>query len=95
MSLLTIRLGYGKTGTVELDVFTRLLNNQLYDNEEIRVDRPVDLTADFEYVAVATAGSSPDDPVWSCIRRSWINKHVVRIQYQSGIPWTYKELGWI
>lgn len=94
MSLATFRLGNGKTGTIELDAFTRMLNNEIYDTEEMRLERPVGYEYGYEYMGLALSGSSPSEPVWCCIRRTWLNKTVIRIQYKSEVIWDFKWIGW-
>ena len=71
MTLYSIPLGYGKTGTVEVDTFTRMLNNQIYDNEEIRMEKPLTWDGTYEYMGLAPSGSLVNDPVWACIRKTW------------------------
>lgn len=94
MSRLQSRLGYGRVGDVELDSFTRLLTNQIFDNEEVRLDKPLSWDNTYEYVSLALAGSSIDDPVWDCIRRTWVNNRCVRMQYQPNIAWSNRANGW-
>lgn len=94
MSLTTFELGYGKTATVELDVFTRILNNQIYDTEEMRVEKPINYLFGYEYVAIALSGADTDKPIWACVRRTWLDNHVTRIQYKSDVTWDFKSIGW-
>lgn len=90
MSQLQVSLGYGKIGIIELDTFTRILNDQIYDTEEIRKD----FNGNYEYVAIALSGSNVDDSVWNCVRVTWLNGHRIRVQFQSNISWTTKDLNW-
>jgi hypothetical protein len=88
MSLLSLPLGYGRSAIVESDVFTRMLNDQIYDNEELRMDKPSDYTSGYEYLGLALAGSSITNAVWCCIKRTWQNNRCIRVQYKAAIPWT-------
>lgn len=95
MSLLSIKLGNGKEGIVEVDTFTRMLNNQIYDSEEMRLERGSDLTLSYEYMGIAPSGSSTSLPVWSCIRKTWANSRCTRVQYKDNIAWSNKaNLSW-
>lgn len=92
MSLLSLPLGYGRTATIESDVFTRMLTNQICDGEEVRMDKPSDYSgAVFEYMGLAESGSNIVAPVWSCIKKSYYNKRCVRIQFKAGIAWVDRE----
>ncbi len=90
MSLVSFRLGNGNTGTVEIDCFTRLLNNQIYDTEEIRKA----WYGNYEYVCVGPLGSSIYEPVWNAIRTTWINGKRFRVQYQPNLAYAYITDGW-
>lgn len=92
MSQLTLNLGNGKRGTVELDTFTRMLTSQIYDTEEMRMSRPISCANGFEYMAIAISNSSITDNVWSCIRRTWLNNKCVRIQFKENIAWSDKDI---
>ena len=94
MSQLQTRLGYGQTGVIELDAVTRILNGQFYDNEEVRIDRPTLFDNAFEYVAVAPDGSKTSDPVWYCIRCTWVNNRKTRLQFRENIAWDDRAQGW-
>lgn len=94
MAKLSIREGYGKSYIIEVSDFTRILKGEFEDNEEVRIDRPVDWTDGYEYVGVAPAGSSPNDTVWSCLRCKWLNNRKERIQFRSDIAWSNRTQGW-
>lgn len=95
MSQVQINLGNGKTAVTELDYFTRIMNGQFWDFEEVRYDRPLDYANAYAYVGVAPAGSSADAAVWCCVRRSYdLNGKCVRDQYRSDIAWTARTTGW-
>ena len=84
MSQVVTRLGYGVTGIVEADQFTRILNEQFYDDEEVRMLR----NSVYEYCGVALAGSLTSDPVWTCLRQSRdINGKVCRWQIKFNVVW--------
>lgn len=84
-----------KTADLELDVFTRILTGQIYDNEEVRMDKPESYNNGFEYCGVAELGSDPSLPVWNCIRCTWMNNRKVRMQYRSNIIWNNRSGGWL
>lgn len=94
MSQLLINLGYGKNGLIELDVFTRMLNDQIHDNEEVRLDKPMDYASGYEYMGVALKDSPIDLDVWSCIRRTWNQGHCIRMQCRTDIAWEDRIFGW-
>ncbi len=83
-----------KQGIIELNVFTRLLEGEIYDFEEIRKDSPLDYTDGYEYVGLAPSGSSIADPVWSCIRFTWENSRKTRMQYKADMTWNNRTQGW-
>ncbi len=74
--------------------FGRLLNRQLNDNEEIRMDKPSNYNNGFEYIGVAADGSSPSAPVWDCIRITWVNFRTEKAQFRSNIVWDDRTVGW-
>ncbi len=96
MSQITTNLGYGKQAIVEMDVFTRIMKGEFWDDEEVRYLRPLNYRNSFAYVGLAPSGSSVLDPVWSCVRRSYdANGKCYRDQFQSNIPWVEVENNWI
>ena len=94
MSLLTQNLGYGQTGTIEIDVFTRLMVGNIADTEELRLDVPGTFDNTYSYIGIAESGSNPSDLVWSCIRCSWTNNRKTRIQYRTNMAWSDRAQGW-
>jgi hypothetical protein len=96
MSQTILNLGNGRESVTEDSVFTRLMNGQILDTEEVRYDSPADLRGSWAYVGVALAGSSPLDAVWSCIRRSFDgNGKRYRDQFRANIAWTDRANGWL
>ena len=91
MSLLTERLGYARTATVELDTFTRICKGQFYDNEEIRKF----YSGAYEYICIAPIGSAISDPVWNSVRVTWLNNRKIRMQYQENMTYSDITNGWI
>lgn len=91
MSQLSVPLGYGKRASIETETFTRILKGRINDNEEIRKD----WCMPYEYVAIADAGSSVSDPVWQCVRCTWLNGCKVRVQFRANIRWTERTINWI
>ena len=94
MSELQTHLGYGKVGVIEMDTFTRILMGKIYDTEEIRKDSPTDYGNGFEYIGVAPLGSNINDPVWFCVRCTWVDSRKVRYQFREFISWTDRQQGW-
>ena len=95
MSVVQTPLGYQKFAYIELDVFTRILASQFWDNEEVRVSKPSAYTDGYEYIAVADSGSSPTEPVWSCVRCTWVNNKRTRIQFRKNLSWADRSEGWL
>lgn len=87
------REGYGNY-KLELDSFARILNGHIYNTEEVRFERPQNYLNSFEYVGLAPLGSLPTDPVWDCVRCSWVNNRKIRMQFQAKIPWETRSVGW-
>lgn len=83
-----------KQGVIELETFNRILQGDIYDYEEIRMDKPTDYTNGFEYVGLAPTGSSIFDPVWSCVRCTWVNMKKTRMQFRANMPWDLRINGW-
>lgn len=83
-----------KQGVIELDVFTRILKGEFYDDEEVRIERPGSYILGEEYVGLAKAGSSVFDPVWNCARCVWVNGKKTRMQFRSNIVWEDRITGW-
>jgi len=103
----TIEIGtvdQGKAGTEPWPVvvsnasatqtFSRILSEQLNDNEEARIDLPQTFDRTFSYVGVALAGSSTSSSVWAIVRESWINNRKTRVQFQNLISWDNRALDW-
>jgi hypothetical protein len=88
MSQILVPLGYGKLNIIEVDTFTRMLNNQILDAEEVRLDKPISYQAGFEFMGVAPAGADVEEPLWCIIRRTWDNKRAVRLQYKQNVKWS-------
>lgn len=76
------------------DTFTRILNGQILNTEELRLEKPAVYDGTFEYVGLAIAGSDIADPVWSVVRTTWVYKCRTRIEFRSGVAWIDKHLGW-
>ncbi len=91
MSLLSLNLGNGRKGTIELDTFTRMLNSQIRDNEEVRMDKPDSWLNGAEYMGVAPSGSSITDTVWACIKRTWFNNRCIRVQFKENMAWVDRD----
>lgn len=83
MSTVTSRLGYGQTGTVTSDLFTRMMHEEFFDDEEVRKQ----WINGNEYIGLATSGSDPSLPVWSVIKITWQNNLRVRWQYANKCVW--------
>jgi hypothetical protein len=95
MSQIQTRLDPSRSQIEEIDVFTRLLTGQIWDEEEVRYLRPTSYINTWAYVGVAKSGASPLDPVWSCIRRSYDGRgKIYRDQFRESIAWTDVESGW-
>jgi hypothetical protein len=94
MALVLLNLGYGKAGIYEVDKFTRILDAQVYDSEEIRIERPDSYGNGFEYVAIAPVGSDTGISVWACVRCTWVNKQKVRMQFRDNVSWDSRAVGW-
>lgn len=95
MSLLQVNLGNGRQGTIELDTFTRMLKDEFYDNEEVRMDKPEAWANSYCYMAIAPTGSSIYAPVWSCIRKTFnADSKGIRMQYRENIAWADHTIGW-
>ena len=84
------RLPYGNSVVVELDTFTRMLNDQILDTEEIRKF----WAGPYEYVCLAPSGSPLNEPVWCAIRVTWINGKKTRIQFQENMTYSDITSGW-
>lgn len=77
------------------DDFTRIVQGQFNNNEEVRIDRPGNYAGGFEYIAIAPTGSSTASAVWSCVRCTWSGGHKVRMQYLENIAWDDRAIaGW-
>lgn len=74
--------------------FGRILNEQINENEEIRLDSPNSYDGTFEYIGVAPIGSLSSSNVWMIIRVSWVNNKKVRFQYRSNVIWDNHTQGW-
>ena len=72
------------------DAFTRLLQGQINNNEEIRRE----FTSAAEYVGLALTGSLTSNLVWNVVKKTLINNHTIRLQFQTGISWDDRTLGW-
>ena len=97
MAQLSTHLGYGKTGIIELDIFTRMLREEIYDYEEVRLVQPSygAYWNTFSYMGLAIAGSPIDQPVWNVIRKTIDGGgRTSRIQFRENIKWTEYALGW-
>lgn len=90
MARLHIRLGNGRTGTLELDDFSRIQHEDFYDYEEVRKI----WVGNYEFIAVAENGASIYEPVWKCVRITWLNGKKMRIQYQENIAYSDINNGW-
>lgn len=95
MSQIQTRLDSQTYQIEEVDVFTRLMNGLIWDEEEVRYDRPDSYRNTWAYVGLAKAGSSVLDPVWSCIRRSYDGRgKVYRDQFRANMVWNDRANGW-
>lgn len=96
MSQIQTRLDSSRSQIEEMDVFTRIMRGEFWDEEEVRYDRPSDYRNAWAYIGVAVAGASPLDPVWSCVRRAYdANGKVYRDQFRSNVCWTERTNNWI
>lgn len=85
------------TATVTLtsnQSFTRILNGQLNDTEEMRLEKPMSYGMGFEYVGVGPNGANTADLVWNVVRCEWIDSKKTRIQYRNNIAWDDRAIGW-
>lgn len=76
------------------DTFTRLLQGQFYNTEEVRISRPTSFSNGSEYVGAAPTGSATSETIWKVVKCTWENYHKTRLQYREGISWDNKEFGW-
>ncbi len=96
MSQIQTRLDSSHSQIEEQDVFTRIMNGEFWDEEEVRYDRPSSYCNTWAYVGLARAGSSILDPVWACVRRSYdANGKVYRDQFKANMAWSERANGWI
>ena len=77
------------------DTFTRIMQGQIENTEEMRRDAPVSFVGSFEYIGVATAGSSTGALVWDVVRVTWSNNKKVHYQFRENIAWDDRALGWV
>ena len=88
MALLAFRLGNGRYGIVDADTCQRILNEALYDTEELRKDTPLALQSSYSYSGLALSGSATSSPVWNVVRFTYdANGAESRIQYLPSITW--------
>ncbi len=96
MSQIQTRLDSSRSQIEEVDVFTRIMNGQFWDEEEVRYDRPSSYINTWAYVGLATSGTSVLDPVWSCVRRSYDGQgKVYRDQFRTKVAWSERANGWV
>lgn len=76
------------------DTFTRILQEQIKNTEEVRFDQPQTYNNTFEYIGIAPAGSLTSDFVWGIIRVSWVMNKKIRIQFQDNVAWDNRTQGW-
>ena len=76
------------------DAFSRILKGNIYNEEVVLKDSPVDFNNGFEYIGIATNAATIDNAVWSITRWSWINNRVVEIRFRNNIKWSERSLGW-
>ena len=76
------------------DTFTRIMQGQYNNNEEVRFEVPTSYMNNYEYVAVAPVGSLPTEPVWSCVRCEWVNNKKTRLQFRQSVSWIDRSIGW-
>ena len=76
------------------DTFTRIMQGQIENTEEMRRDAPVSFVGSFEYIGVATAGSNTGALVWDVVRVTWSGNKKVRYQFRENIAWDDRALGW-
>lgn len=96
MSQIQTRLDASRSQIEEIDVFTRIMQGEFWDEEEVRYDRPASYVNTWAYVGLAAKGASVLDPVWACVRRSYnANGKVYRDQFRENIAWNERANGWI
>lgn len=101
------RLGYGSFEVVDkdnptnppsvnssgvADTFTRILQNQVYETEEIRRAAPSSFVGSYEFIAFGPKGASTGASVWDCVRCTWSMGKKVRFQYLENISWDDREV---
>lgn len=96
MSIIQTRLDASRSQFEQIDIFTRIMNGEFWDEEEVRYDKPQILINGLAYVGVANAGSSVIDPVWACVRRTYdANGRSARDQFREKIAWIDRANGWL
>ena len=93
-----VRMSNAGYGNYEFhhDTFSRMLTDSFHDHEEVRFLKPPHTNGTcYAYMGLAINGASVSDPVWSCIRQTWEEKKVVRLQYRTGVAWDAVTVGWI
>lgn len=76
------------------DTFTRILQGQINDNEEIRCEKPMSYALGYEYVGLGPDGANTADPVWDVVRVEWVSSKKTRMQYRADISWDDRAIGW-
>jgi hypothetical protein len=84
----------GPVTTSSVDTFTRIQTEQFHDTEEVRIDKPTLYDGTFEYIGLATAGSSTASLSWNVVRVSWVLNRKTRLQYRANISWDNRTSGW-
>ncbi len=95
MAQIQTRLDSQTSQIEQIDIFTRIMNCEFYDEEEVRYDRPDNYINTAAYIGVALAGSSILDPVWACVRRLYDGRgKVYRDQFRMKMAWNDRANGW-